>query len=464
MVHEADRPSATRSASWGSGSGGAPAVTNLPACRRFVTRSGSLLSSESISSRHEASRPWKGLLALFTIASFVETMFWGQVIGFTPLYLAALGVPPHDVAWWTGSAAVVSMALGLPFLPLWGALADRYARQPVIVRSFLAYLIAGIVAFTSQNVWIFVLGRAVMGFAFGNSGLMMTTLSERVPPGRLALAFTIMNAGSPIGAFVGPIVGGSILDAEGLGFPGLVLVDGVLLLAVIVALSVGYRDPFVPPRPQRPLLAMVIDSVRMVGASPMLPLFPGLFLLFTGWMLANTFAPIAVASLYRGTDGATAVGLVLGAGGLATLVIAPVMGAMADRLGRWRVLIVAALLETLLWPAPALAPTFHTFGIAWAVVSGVASGVFALSFSVLSGSARPDVRGRVMAFAYVPVNVGFMVGAGIGALVAPARILTIFPMTAAVTAFGAAALVLARRRLRCDAEPLTIDVADSPPR
>jgi MFS family permease len=276
---------------------------------------------------------------------------------------------------------------------------------------------------------------------------MMTTLSERVPRARLAFAFSVMNASGPIGAFVGPIVGGAIVDARGLGFPGLVLVDGVLLLAVIIALSVGYRDSFVPTD-RRPLLRMALDSVRVVWSSPMLPLFPALFLLFTGWMLANTFAPIAIASLYHGEDRATAIGFVLGGGGLATLVIAPIMGALADRLGRWRVLILGAIVEALLWPLPAWMPGFLGFGIAWSLVSGVASGVFAVSFSVLSSSAPLDVRGRVMAFAYVPVNVGFLAGAALGTLVTAGDVFTIFPVTAAITALGTAALVVARRRLR----------------
>ena len=225
----------------------------------------------------DAAPAWKTLLALFTLASFIETLFWGQVIGFTPLYLTQLGVAPQAIATWTGTIAALSMALGLPFLPLWGALADRYARKPVIVRSFAAYLIAGIVTFLAPNVWIFTLGRAVMGFSFGNSGLMMTTLSERVPRQRLAFAFSVMNASGPIGAFIGPIVGGAIVDAPGAGFPGLVLVDGVLLLVVILALSVGYRDAFVPTD-TRPLLRMALDSVRVVWRSPMLPLFPALLL------------------------------------------------------------------------------------------------------------------------------------------------------------------------------------------
>ena len=68
---------------------------------------------------------WIWLLALFTLASFIETIFWGQMSSFTPLYLPHLGVPAGQVAAWTGIIAAVASALGLPFLPFWGALADR---------------------------------------------------------------------------------------------------------------------------------------------------------------------------------------------------------------------------------------------------------------------------------------------------------------------------------------------------
>jgi predicted MFS family arabinose efflux permease len=77
----------------------------------------------------------------------------------------------------------------------------------------------------------------------------------------------------------------------------------------------------------------------------------------------------------------------------------------------------------------------------------VASGVFAVSFSVLSSSAALQIRGRVMSFAYVPVNVGFLVGAALGTLVTARDVFVIFPITAAVTALGTVALVIASRRL-----------------
>src|SRR5260221_561208 len=135
--------------------------------------------------RGTLSSSWLWLLSLFTLAGFIETVFWGQMNSFTPLYLPRLGIAPGDVATWTGATVAISGALGIPFLPFWGALADRYSRKPVIVRSFVAHLVAGVIALLAGNIWVFVLGRAVMSLALGNSGLMMTTLEERVPEGRL---------------------------------------------------------------------------------------------------------------------------------------------------------------------------------------------------------------------------------------------------------------------------------------
>src|SRR3989337_2305069 len=112
-----------------------------------------------------AARPassWVRLLGLFSAAGVIETIFWGQMNAFTPLYLPQLGVPPADVPAWTGAIVSLSNVIGIPFLPFWGALADRYGRQPLIVRSFVAHMIAGVVALLAGNIWVFVLGRAVM--------------------------------------------------------------------------------------------------------------------------------------------------------------------------------------------------------------------------------------------------------------------------------------------------------------
>ena len=82
-----------------------------------------------------------------------------------------------------------------------------------------------------------------MSLALGNSGLMLTTLSESTPPQRVGFAFSIVNGAGPLGAFLGPLIGGPIVDRW--GFPALLAVDVVLMAVVILSLTFGYRDQFV---------------------------------------------------------------------------------------------------------------------------------------------------------------------------------------------------------------------------
>jgi DHA1 family multidrug resistance protein-like MFS transporter len=386
---------------------------------------------------------WRRLLVLYSLAGFVEAVFWGQIGAFTPLHLPRLGVAAADIPAVTGAIAAISGLLGLPFLPFWGALADRYGRKPIIIRSFVAHFLAGIITLAAPNVGVFVIGRAVMSFALGNSGLMMTTLAERVRAGRLGLAFTIMNTAGPIGVFLGPLAGGPFMDRYGL--PALLALDTALLGAVILALALGYRDPY-RGTSRQPLRRMALDSVALIGRSPRLrALFPALFFLFAGWMLAMTYVPLAVTALYKGEDPGTAVGLVLGAGGFIALAIGPALGAVADRTSHWRVVFVGSATCVLLWPLPALAPDLRTFTAAWMILNGITTGVFALSFSLLATSAPAGARGRVMTFAYLPINVGSMIGPAVGSTITRESIFVVFPAAAAFTLCGLVLLAVAAR-------------------
>lgn len=395
------------------------------------------------------SSSWVWLLGLFTVAGFIEAAFWSQMVAFTPLFLRELGVrTTAEVEALTGAIAAISTAIGLPLLPFWGALADRYSRQPVIVRSFVAHALAGGIAMLAGNVWVFLLGRAIGSFALGNSGLMMTTLQERAPARRIGFAFAVMAGASPLGAVLGPLGGGPIVDAW--GFRALMGIDVGAMVLVIAAMTFGYVDHFRPPE-RAPLLGMAVEGVRIIVRSPRLRLlFPALLLLFAGWMLTYTYAPLVIERLHTGPRNqlGTTIGLVFGVSGVATLLLAPLVGAIGDRYGHWRTLFVAAAVAVVLWPVPALATDLITFTLPWALVNAVSSSVFSLSFNVLSGSATDATRGRVMTFAYLPVNVGFAVGPALGAVATrtPLGLPAIFPLAAIVTAMGIGALALARRQ------------------
>jgi DHA1 family multidrug resistance protein-like MFS transporter len=394
--------------------------------------------------RDTRSGSWVWVLMLFTAATLVLDIFGSQVSAFTPLYLPHLGIAPDDVKGWTGVIGAISSGIGLPFLPFWGALADRYSRQPLIVRTFVVHLIAGTLALLAGNIWVFVLARTVMSFALGSSGLMMTTLAERTPQRHMGLAFSILNGSGPLGTFLGPLIGGPIVDAW--GFPALLALDTALMLGVILALTLGYRDRFVSTN-RGSIGRMAWESVTIIGRSPRLrTLFPALFLLFSGAVLVSVYLPLVVGALYTGSDLGTVIGLVLGAGGLTTLILSPLLGALADRLGHWRMLFAGATVMLLLCPLPFFTRDLLVFTVLWAAISGVWAAVLSLSFSVLSQSIAADVRGRVMIFAYLPVNLAGTVGSALGSIVTQGSIFAVFPTAAVLTALGIGALALAQRQ------------------
>jgi len=385
------------------------------------------------------------MLVLFSVASFVEVIAYGQLAAFTPLYLPAIGVAPADVPFWVGVINSGANLFGVAFLPFWGALADRLGRKPLIIRSFAATGLGLAIAAAAPNVWLFTIARGITALNLGNSGLMMTALAESAPASRLGFAYGVLNGSGPLGAFLGPLAGGPFVDR--FGFAVVLGADAILLGAVVLVLAIGFREAFTPPADRPALLRSAFGGAALLVRSPRLRLlFPALLVGFAGWMLVFTYTPIAVARIHEGTDPATAIGLVLGAGGLVTLVASPLTGAIADRFGLARTYFSLGTVAALLWLVPWMARDYVGFLIAWALANGVGSGLFSLSFNVLARSVSDAARARVMTFSYLPLNVGFIVGPAIGAVVASTDPFAIFPTAVILELAGLALVALALRQ------------------
>ena len=388
---------------------------------------------------------WRRMLTLFTLASFIEVVAYGQLAAFTPLHLPKIGVAPEDVPVAVGLISAGVNVIGLLFLPFWGVLADRFGRKPLIIRSFAATGAGLAVAAVARNVWVFTLGRGLNSLNLGNSGLMMTTLHESAPAARLGFAFGVVNGAGPLGAFIGPLVGGPLVDRY--GFNIVLAVDAVLLAGVVLGLTFGYRDAFVPSRERPPIMRAALEGLQIIWSSPRLrALFPALLVVFSGWMLTFIYLPLVVQQLHGDEGLATAVGIALGASGLVTLLASPAIGAVADRVGHWRVLYIAAIVDGILWLVPWITREYWPFVVAFALVSGIGSGVFSLSFNVLASSATDAARARVMTFAYLPLNLGFIVGPGLGAFIVSKDVFGIFPAATAFELAGVILLAYAARR------------------
>jgi len=280
-------------------------------------------------------------MSIFVVAGMVETIGFGQLGAFTPLYLQRqLHVAAADVPRLTGILASLSFVIGLPLAPFWGVWADKYSRKLIIVRSAaVEALLFGAVGL-SHSVWQFALARAAVGFVLGNSGVMLAAQSSVTPRNRLGLAMGLVGGGGALGIAVGPVLGGLLLGRT--GFTTLFLIDAALsALSAALIVAVYHEDPW-RPRSAEPVGRMVRDAARDIVLVPWVrALFAAYFVLLFSIFVLRPFVPIFIAQLYSaGTHFGTlptAIGLIVTLGALAQGVFAAFWGRLGDAVGFYKI-------------------------------------------------------------------------------------------------------------------------------
>ncbi len=384
---------------------------------------------------------WRVLLVVFTLTGVIESQAFGHLNAFRPLYLQQLGVPPADIPTWTGILASLGFVIGLPLLPFWGVWADRYSRKLIIARTAYIEGILFTVAALAPNVWVLALAQVLVGFVFGNTGVMLALLADTAPRKRLGLAVGIASAGFPIGSSIGPFIGGLI--AQGPGIRALLGLDAALSALAGLMLTLIVREGTRRAPSGLTVGAMLLASVRDILSSPVVVrLFVLYFLAMYGLSLVQPFIPILLQRLYQGDQRylPTVIGTTLTLAGVAMAVTTPLWGRLGDLVGRWRVLPVclAAIMLGL-----ALAGLSSSLGMLQGIVLGVGlfqGGIGTTIIALLALLAPEERRASILNFSLLPSQLSWFLGPITGAGLA--AITLRLPFVAAAGA-GAVALVLA---------------------
>jgi predicted MFS family arabinose efflux permease len=200
------------------------------------------------------------------------------------------------------------MAVAFPLAPLWGALAERYARKPVVLRSQLIEAVAFVLLAAAPDLTWVAVARILLGLCFGNVSVLIATQSLLTPARRLGTGIATVQAAMPIAASLGPPIGALLLPS--IGVRGLFLLDagGCLLAALLIGTLMPEPNT---PRSSRSVLATAGHTIARVWQRPPLRWnFVAWFL--TRGALAVLSAYIPVKIIFLTDDPAPAIGVVLG--------------------------------------------------------------------------------------------------------------------------------------------------------
>lgn len=241
------------------------------------------------------------------------------------------------------TAVTIAITLTLAFRPLgaflFGRLADRYGRKPVMMIDVLLYAGLGFLTAFAPNLIVFLVIRALFGIAMGGEwGVGASLTMETIPAKSRGLVSGLLQAGYPSGLLLASLVYWVIYPH--VGWRGMFMA-GILpaLLVLYIRRNVKESPGFVPHHPESPR-----GTIHVLKRHWRLAVYGMVF------MMAMNFFSHGTQDLYKtmlqvdhGLEHSwlSAINLIAAVG---AIIGGLVFGALSQRIGRRRALILSALL------------------------------------------------------------------------------------------------------------------------
>ena len=285
---------------------------------------------------------WKRTLAILFVAQLLSAVGFSMIFPFLPNYVESLGSAWNlDLVFLAGavfSAHALTMMLASP---VWGAIADRVGRKPMVLRAMFGGSVAVLAMAFVANAEQLVLLRAIQGVLTGIVSASNALIASVAPRERSGFALGTLQTALSSGVAAGPILGGLLADSVGYRAAfvitaGLLLVGGVLVL-------VGVKESFTPPPRARRLGGMLADWSHVLRTPSVGITFAARFAAWLGRGVLVPILPLFIPILLAG-EGRTATftGLVIGIAAATSTLSAIYLGHLGDRIGHRTVLIASA--------------------------------------------------------------------------------------------------------------------------
>ena len=287
--------------------------------------------------------------------------------------------------------------------------------------------------------------RLLVGLLGGYASGSMVLVATQTPKDRTGWALGVLSSGIMAGSLVGPLIGGALPPLIGIRdtFWASGAVIFVTFLATVFLIKEERRPPTSKANPasgwaaipdKRPALAMLLTGLLLMLAN----------------MSIEPIITVYVAQLVPDLNEVTLVsGVVMAAAALGSILSAPRLGKLADRVGHWNVVIFAlAACALLLVPQAFVTQAWQLIGLRF-LMGAALGGLMPCVTSVISHNVPDGAAGTVLGYSTSAQYVGQVVGplAG-GFLGGHFGMRAVFLGTAALIACGAVFnwAVSARRR------------------
>ncbi|RYL93034.1 MFS transporter [Sporolactobacillus sp. THM7-4] len=384
---------------------------------------------------------WKKNLYVCWFGAFATAAGMSQIVPFLPLYIAKLGI--HDTAEierWAGLVFGATFFVSALVSPLWGTLADKYGRKPMLLRAGLGMSIVIFLMAFVQNVYQLFALRLIMGTVAGFIPASIILVATQTPRSHSGWALGVLSTGGVSGSLIGPLVGGALSEYIGMR---MVFIDtSVFLFCAFLASLIFIREKFVPPVKKGP------SFHEVWGILPHAGLFLAMIITTFMVQLANmSIQPIITVYVKILTPNASHIemisGIVVASAGIASVIAAPMLGKLSDRIGPRRVLLFALIFTGIVFIPQAFVTDPWQLTALRFLLGLATAGILPSINTIVKQMAPENITGRLFGYNQSAQFLGTLGGSLLGSHIAAAfGIKYVFFSTSSLLFVNAAWVVL----------------------
>ncbi|WP_307977332.1 multidrug efflux MFS transporter [uncultured Streptococcus sp.] len=377
---------------------------------------------------------WRQNLKVAWLGNFFTGASFSLVMPFMALYVEELGAPKNRVEFYAGLAVSLSALASALVAPIWGKLADRYGRKPMMVRASLVMTFTmGGLAFIPNVAWLLIL-RVLNGIFAGYVPNSTALIASQAPQKQSGYALGTLATGVTGGTLLGPLIGGAL--AQWLGMRNVFLLVGTILLILTLMTIFFVKEDFEPVHRSEAMSTKEVFS-KVQGIQIMIGLFVTSMII---QISAQSVSPIL--SLYIRHLGQTenlmfVAGIIVSAMGFSSMLSSSTLGKIGDRIGNHRLLLLALFYSFTMYFLCALAKTPLQLGIL-RFLYGFGTGALMPSINSLLSKITPrEGISRIFSYNQMFSYMGQVVGPFVGSAVATQMgYRSVFYVTSAIVLFN----------------------------
>jgi MFS transporter, SHS family, lactate transporter len=309
-------------------------------------------------------------------------------------------------------AVAIAITLTLAARPagalVFGMLADRFGRRPVLMIDILLFSILEFASAFAPSLVVLLVLRTAFGFAMGGEwGLGASLTMETIPAKSRGIASGILQTGYPFGYLLASVVYGLLFDR--IGWRGMFMV-GVLPALLVLFIRRNVQESPAWNRMRERRTESLISVLRKRW-----PLFIYVVVLMTAFNLfshgTQDLYPAFLQIQHKFTTHTVSIVSIIGNVGAITGGLA--FGALSQRIGRRRAIVFGALIALPIIPLWAFSVTPVLLGLGAFLMQVAVQGAWGVIPVHLNELSPDEVRGTFPGFAY---QLGNLLASGNAAL------------------------------------------------